>query len=450
MNILNKKEPLLLLLGDISVLAGSLWFSLFLRFQVIPRTEIFILHLIPFAILFVIWIVTFFIAGLYETHRVIIRNRLPEILIKTQIINSVIAIAFFYFFPHFNITPKTVLSVFILISLVFISIWRIGALYIFVSKKKQKALLIGTGKEAEDLFVDVNKTRWHNFEFVSRINPDSLHTEQFYNNVLQKIKDESVEVVVIDTSDEKVTPFLASFYSLLFAKIQFIEFQKLYGEVFYKMPLGKLKYEWFVRHISVAKYGVYDLLKRTMDILLAIPCAICAIPFVCGAAIALKIQDRGPVFGIQTRVGRFGAPIKIFKLRTMLFNDDGNWQTRGKVNKVTKVGAFLRKTRIDELPQLINVIRGDISLIGPRPEFPDAVSEYKKGIPYYDVRHMIKPGLSGWAQIYHEAHPHHGVDIEETKNKLAYDLFYIKNRSIVLDIMIALKTVKTFLSREGK
>ena len=128
-------------------------------------------------------------------------------------------------------------------------------------------------------------------------------------------------------------------------------------------------------------------------------------------------------------------------------NDDANWN---KIkNKVTKVGAFLRKSRIDELPQIWNVLMGDISLIGPRPEFEKPVREYVEKIPYYNVRHMIKPGLSGWAQIYHEQHPHHGVDIEETRNKLSYDLYYIKNRSFMLDIKIALKTIKTLLLRAG-
>jgi len=132
----------------------------------------------------------------------------------------------------------------------------------------------------------------------------------------------------------------------------------------------------------------------------------------------------------------------------MLFNDDGDWKEKGTVNKVTKVGAFLRTTRLDEFPQLWNVLKGDISLIGPRPEFPGPVEHYTKEIPYYNIRHLIKPGLSGWAQIY-GAHPHHSTDVSKTKEKLSYDLFYIKSRSFWLDIKIALKTIKALLSRSG-
>ena len=137
------------------------------------------------------------------------------------------------------------------------------------------------------------------------------------------------------------------------------------------------------------------------------------------------------------------------KFRTMnIANDNGNW-AGGQTNKVTKVGKFLRQTRIDELPQLWNVLAGDLSLIGPRPEFPEAVKQYSEELPYYNVRHLIKPGLSGWAQIYGE-HPHHGVDVSKTANKLSYDLYYIKNRSFLLDLKIALQTLKTLSSIAGR
>jgi lipopolysaccharide/colanic/teichoic acid biosynthesis glycosyltransferase len=116
---------------------------------------------------------------------------------------------------------------------------------------------------------------------------------------------------------------------------------------------------------------------------------------------------------------------------------------------VTRAGKFLRKSRIDELPQLWNILAGDLSLIGPRPELPSGVAIYDKEIPYYNIRHLIKPGLSGWAQTHQELHPHHGPEVSLTKEKLTYDIYYIKNRSFWLDIKIALKTIKSLLSRTG-
>jgi len=123
--------------------------------------------------------------------------------------------------------------------------------------------------------------------------------------------------------------------------------------------------------------------------------------------------------------------------------------TESEPKKVTRIGEFLRKTRIDELPQLWNVLRGDLSLVGPRPELPNLASLYEKEIPYYNVRHLIKPGLSGWAQIHQENPPKFDVGYDETKLKLSYDLYYIKNRSFILDVKIALRTLQTLFSRSG-
>jgi lipopolysaccharide/colanic/teichoic acid biosynthesis glycosyltransferase len=128
-------------------------------------------------------------------------------------------------------------------------------------------------------------------------------------------------------------------------------------------------------------------------------------------------------------------------------NDGAKWG-EGK-NEVTRVGKFLRKTRIDELPQLWNVLAGDLSLVGPRPEFADPVALYSQDIPYFKIRHIIKPGLSGWAQIHQDGEPHHGISVSDTKTKFAYDLYYIKNRSFWLDVGIALKTIKILLMRKG-
>ena len=128
-------------------------------------------------------------------------------------------------------------------------------------------------------------------------------------------------------------------------------------------------------------------------------------------------------------------------------NDGGNWGKQD--NQITRAGNFLRMSRLDELPQLWNVLQGGISLIGPRPEFPGPVKQYESQVSYYNVRHLIKPGLSGWAQIHHDNAPHHGLDVRETKTKLSYDLYYIKNRSLLLDLKIALQTIKAILSRTG-
>ena len=149
--------------------------------------------------------------------------------------------------------------------------------------------------------------------------------------------------------------------------------------------------------------------------------------------ILIKLDDGGSIYFEQERIGKNNKIIKIKKFRSMSQNGD---------NKITRVGKWLRALRIDELPQLWSVLVGDISMIGPRPEIPSLVKHYEEKISYYNIRHLIKPGLSGWAQLYHSDPPKVNADADKTRRKLSYDLYYIKNRSFMLDFKIALKTIK--------
>ncbi|MCH7870612.1 MAG: sugar transferase, partial [Planctomycetes bacterium] len=157
-------------------------------------------------------------------------------------------------------------------------------------------------------------------------------------------------------------------------------------------------------------------------------------------AFAIILEDNGSVLYTAERIGKNGKHIYLIKFRSM---------SESQEETITYVGRFLRATRIDELPQLWAVLRGDLSLIGPRPEIPCLVELYEQNIPYYNVRHLIKPGLSGWAQIHQGNPPKFGVQYDETELKLSYDFYYIKNRSLLVDLKIALLTVKTLLSRSG-
>jgi lipopolysaccharide/colanic/teichoic acid biosynthesis glycosyltransferase len=168
-------------------------------------------------------------------------------------------------------------------------------------------------------------------------------------------------------------------------------------------------------------------------------------PFV---ALAIYLQDNGPLFYKTARVGQYNKIIYILKFRTMTGMDNPTDALKSEL-QVTSIGSFLRKTRLDELPQLINIMKGDLSFIGPRPEIPTLVQVYAENIPYYNMRHLTKPGLSGWAQIHNFDVPRGGVDIHRTIDKLSFDLYYLKHRSLLLDIEIALKTVNTLFMRTG-
>ena len=188
--------------------------------------------------------------------------------------------------------------------------------------------------------------------------------------------------------------------------------------------------------------------KRSVDILGAIALIIVSSPIMLTSMILTKVISRGPVLFRQTRVGMNGTNFTIFKVRTMHLHAEksgAQWASK-EDNRLIPLGGFFRKTRIDELPQCWNILKGDMSIIGPRPERPEFTSSLAKDIPYYDLRHVVKPGLTGWAQV---SYPY-GASTEDSLRKLQYDLYYIKNYSLILDLNILLRTVLVTLRRGGR
>ena len=222
--------------------------------------------------------------------------------------------------------------------------------------------------------------------------------------------------------------------------------EPLYEEIFDRVPLEHLDAAQLLE--SLPKHRVvYDFAKRFFDIVLAVIGSMIAIPFIVIAA-GLLFLENGVPFLQHERIGRGGRTFHIMKLRSMLFDDHGDPELHKK-NHVTMLGRILRKTRIDELPQLWNVLVGDLSFIGPRPELPKIAEVYEREVPQYRLRHLIAPGLSGWAQIHDYDAPRGGADVIRTKRKVSYDLYYLKHRSFGLDLAIAIKTLRTLFSFSG-
>jgi lipopolysaccharide/colanic/teichoic acid biosynthesis glycosyltransferase len=442
MNISNKREATVLFLGDIVLFIFGLWLALIVRYSAFPSAAVFESHFSPFAILFAVWLLVFFVTGLYEKHTTVFKSRLPLVIINAEIINAAIGVIFFYFIPYFGIAPKTILFLDLVITTILIVLWRLYGVRLTQGRKKDKAILIGSGNEVRELQEEVNGNSRYSFTFVSSIDPLSLENNVMEEKLLGLIYGSDISIIVIDLKNEKMSPSMLHFYNLIFSGIQFVDMHRMYEEVFDRIPLSLLTYSWFLENISVSPKPFYDFMKRGMDIILSGIIAIVSLIFYPFVIAAIKFDDGGPVFFYQKRVGKNNGIIQIIKFRSMGIDDAGK-------HAVTRIGKILRKSRIDELPQLWNVLKGDISLIGPRPEIPELVNLYQKQIPYYNVRHLIKPGLSGWAQMYHQQHPHHAADIDETKNKLSYDIYYIKNRSLLLDLRIALRTIKVLFSLVG-
>jgi len=456
LTISNSKESTFLFIGDILIFVASLWLTLALRHFSLPTNENLVAHLIPFSLLFAIWVVVFFIGGLYDKHTVIFKKKLPSIIFKSQLFNIVLAALFFFLVPYFGLTPKTNLVIYLAVSFLLILWWRLSLFPVIMSfigkNKRQKAILIGSGLEAVELLDEVNNNDRYPFYFVLHIDPhdveDSLDTQAI---LIESVSSGEASIIVGNSNSAEFESLVPIFSNLAFleAPFRFVDIATMYEDVFDRVPLSLIHSNWFLENISTSPKYLYDFLKRVMDIVAALILGfitLLALPFV---YFAMKMEDGGPPFIWQERIGKDNKPIHIIKFRSMSGNDKGDSVLESKLH-VTKVGAFLRKSRLDEFPQLWNVLKGDLSLIGTRPEFPALVKQYAERISNYNIRHIVKPGLTGWAQINHHEHPHHGVDIEATEDKLSYDLYYIKNRSLMLDLHIALKTAKILLARVGR
>jgi len=225
--------------------------------------------------------------------------------------------------------------------------------------------------------------------------------------------------------------------------------EDFYERVTGKIPVENLRPSWLVFNSGFNISNDVFLQKRILSTLLSIVLLILSSPILLLAMIAIKLDSKGPVFYKQKRVGQNGRVFKLVKFRSMRQNAEKMtgpvWSTPGNDIRVTRVGRFLRRTRIDELPQIYNILRGDMDMVGPRPERPVFVEQLSKEIPYYPLRHVVRPGVTGWAQVNYG----YANKLEQTVEKLQYDLFYIKNLSMVLDLMVIFETVKTVLVRKG-
>ncbi len=234
---------------------------------------------------------------------------------------------------------------------------------------------------------------------------------------------------------------------ILYAGIIVVDLPRFYEQATGKVPVEYIDQTWFLSHIHAGKYG-FENFKQIIDGVVAFWMLILFLPFFPLVALAIKLNSRGKIIYSQTRIGQHGKPFTLYKFRTMTQDaekDSGAVWAKENDPRITRVGGFLRKTRLDEIPQLINVLKGQMSLVGPRPERPEFVAELKEQIPFYTRRHLVKPGLTGWAQVKYR----YGNTTEDTLEKLQHDLFYIKNRSMLLYMMILLRTVRIVLSREG-
>lgn len=440
----NRRDTAFLLIGDVLLLELSLWLALGVRNLEVPSWSYYVEHLAAFVPVFAISLLVFFIAGLYERQTRLVKRILGIRILGAQLGNTLIAALLFFLLP-FEIAPKTILALHLGISVLLISLWRFFVAPSFRTARRERALLVGTGAVLEKVFNEVNDQPKYYLEFSERIDLRTITPGSLPDRVREAIA-KGMRYVVIDTRDTNVRNELPALYDLMVSGVSFVEFATFYEGLFDRVPVDHIDHAWILECLPKRNI-LYSFAKRGIDIAGALAGLALAAPFIALGVILLLIE-KGEPFVFHERIGEGGRKFRIIKLRSMLLNDHGDPELQ-KLNRVTPTGKFLRRSRIDELPQLWNILKGDLSFIGPRPEMPSIAAIYEREIPYYEIRHLIAPGLSGWAQILDYDAPRGAADVERTKRKLSYDLYYLKNRSFGLDMTIALKTLRALASFSG-
>ncbi|MBP9479540.1 MAG: exopolysaccharide biosynthesis polyprenyl glycosylphosphotransferase [Sebaldella sp.] len=330
------------------------------------------------------------------------------------------------------------------IILFFQILFKYIVLSVFVDKLK--VMFIGKNSYQDELMETLKKGEQYRFLGVYDHEKNSF-VEEFKTEYERLKPDVIVDFTDNLLSDAKMVEILLN-YKL--EGMQYYNYLNFYENLEMKLPVGDLDQKWFLENDGFEiYYNNFNMrIKRLIDIVMSVVISICCLPIMLIAALIVKLESRGPILFVQERTGELNKPFDIYKFRSMAQDaeKDGPQWAQKNDNRITRFGKFMRITRVDELPQLWNVVRGDMSFVGPRPEREFFIKQLEKEIPYYNLRHTVKPGLTGWAQVMYP----YGASVDDSYKKLQYDLYYIKHHNIVFDFMITLKTITTVIFGKGR
>ncbi|MBI3421082.1 MAG: sugar transferase [Candidatus Sungbacteria bacterium] len=464
----------ILVAGDFCALLAALGASLWTRYANTANQSLIAKHTLPFMIVFAVWIIFFGAFGLYELRLAKNTKYFLFRLLQAVGISAVASILFFYLLP-FGIEPRRNLALIALSATVLIFAWRYVFNLLAVRASAARVLFLGVTKETAALADYLA----HNPQFGQKpiaflpigqnaalelLPIPSLDAQRDLGMIIQEHAIDTV--VMLHTLKENKT-VVRALLAIIPLGVAIVEFSAFYERLTGKVPASLIEEIWFLENLIGTRKRFYEFFKRVFDILLALVlgCITLAFfPFVAlGIALStprdiLHYKERrarkgdGIFFFRQQRVGKDNMPFAFIKFRSQRLGAEQMSRQLKEAKEVPNdprhywFGQLMRKTYFDELPQIINILKGEMSFIGPRPERPEYVNELKYNVPFYEMRLLVPPGITGWAQI----HMENDAAVEDAPEKMQYDLYYIKNRSFTLDLLIALRTIFTLLQRQGR
>jgi sugar transferase (PEP-CTERM system associated) len=439
------------------VLALSIYFGLAL--SVLPSDQIFAgaaLPVAPKVLLLVICILTTMTAlGLYDAD---VREAMGATVLRLLIAFAVglaIASMALMLVPTLTVAPNTLMTTFA-VALFGSALTRIAFVgWVTPRAFQNRVLVLGTGSRAASVD-ELVKDKGSHVKVVGylplRSSPDHVDSARILprqDSLLECVKRHQVTEIVIAVRDRRggVLP-VQELLECRLRGVSITDVASFFERERCQLHLESLNMSWMIFGEGFRQGFVRETVKRFFDVMTSAALLFVMLPVMILTALAIYLEDRGPVLYRQDRVGQGGRAFSIFKFRSMRADaeSDGRPQWAGADDdRTTMVGRIIRKLRIDELPQILNVLRGDMSFVGPRPERPFFVEQLASKIPYYGARHSIKPGITGWAQVRYP----YGASLDDAVEKLQYDLYYVKNHTLFLDIMVLIETVQVVLWRKG-
>ncbi|WKZ27328.1 MAG: sugar transferase [Candidatus Paceibacterota bacterium] len=428
----------LILCADIVALAGALALTIWARYPDTFEAQ-FLLHGIPFLLIGLAWIIGLYIANLYDLTAQNTSAHIASGVIQGAALASAASIALFYLSPFFEITPKTNLFLFITIATCLL----ITARMIVIRASARialRTLFIGTDAATEEVMGALVANPY--LGYIPLRMPEGF-------DILSAITHGAYDIIVVGPQAHTTHRVRDLFAACMEHNVRFMRLSDFAEMALGKVVLGAVDNEWVTSNIPTASQRGYAIAKRAVDITCAVVLGIptlLALPLVAGA---IRLSSPGPLLYRQMRIGKGLKPFTLLKFRSMVANAEAHtgavWAQK-EDPRVTRFGRFMRKTRIDELPQLWNVLKGELSFVGPRAERPEFHGMLRDAIPFYNERYLVTPGLTGLAQILYD----YGASVRDAAEKLQYDLYYIKHRSLVLDVSILLRTIALVLFGKGR
>jgi sugar transferase (PEP-CTERM system associated) len=329
--------------------------------------------------------------------------------------------------------------------------WRIGFTWLIqLPILVERVYVLGSGERAQRVVLGLRQNPELGVEIASWTGKmeGAVTREAVAAHLMEAVKKQKIHRVIVATPDRRGTIPMRELLDLRMQGVKIEEATTWLEKISGKIEVENLYPSWLVFGDGFRRSSTFIVIRRAISIVISLIGLILSLPLLPFIVLAIRLDSKGPVFYTQTRVGKNGHLFNVVKFRTMRQDaeaENGPQWAGDKDPRVTRIGRFLRTSRLDEIPQLWCVLKGDMAFVGPRPERPEFIEWLSKEIPYYGVRHMVRPGITGWAQVKYR----YGSTVDDAREKLQFDLFYIKNASIGLDLLIMFQTVKTVLLRRG-